>query len=76
MQELLRRAWETIDGGDWERRICRGSLVSKTQYRHVLDHLGFEDARDETAAPPRTEPGAATHGEWTDDAAVSPGSGG
>jgi hypothetical protein len=45
MRELLRRTWEGMAQGDWERRVCRGPLVSKTQYLHVLKHLGFEDAR-------------------------------
>jgi hypothetical protein len=47
MHELLQRSWETLEAGDWDRRVCRGSLLSQTQYRHVLDHLGFEDARGE-----------------------------
>ncbi len=75
MRELLRRTWESVGEGDWERRVCRGSLVSKTQYRHALDHLGFEDARRETAVvAPAEAPGAAEGGE-DDGAGVSPGSG-
>ncbi len=76
MRELLRRTAESLGEGDWGRRICRGSLVSKTQYRHVLDHLGFEDARRETAVAPEPRAGAAVRGGDEDGAAVSPGSGG
>ena len=45
MRELLRRTWEGMVEGDWERRVCRGPLVSRVQYRHVLEHLGYEDGR-------------------------------
>ena len=69
MRELLRRTWEAIVEGDWQRRVCRGPLVSKAQYRHVLDHLGYADVRD--AAGPRP-----MRGGEQDGAAVSPGSGG
>ncbi len=78
LQELLRRSWETLEAGDWDRRVCRGSIVSKTQYRHVLDHLGFEDARAETARVPVDWDARRADAEKgaLDDAAVSPGSGG
>ena len=45
MRELLRRTWEGMLEGDWERRVCRGPLVSRVQYRHALQHLGYEDGR-------------------------------
>ena len=45
MRELLRRTWEGMVEGDWERRVCRGPLLSRVQYRHVLEHLGYEDGR-------------------------------
>jgi hypothetical protein len=45
MRDLLRRTVETIAEGDWERRVCRGSFLSKVQYHHVLEHLGYEDAK-------------------------------
>lgn len=45
MRELLRRTWDEVAEGDWERRVCRGSLVSKVQYQHALERLGYEDAR-------------------------------
>ncbi len=31
--------------GDWDRPICRGNLLSRVQYRHALDELGYEDGR-------------------------------
>jgi hypothetical protein len=45
MRELLRRTWESTVEGDWEERICRGSLLSRAQYRQVLAHLGYQDSR-------------------------------
>ncbi len=45
MGELLRRTAESLVEGDWRRRLCRGPLLSKTQYRHVLEHLGYEDGQ-------------------------------
>jgi hypothetical protein len=50
MEELLRRNVETLAEGNWERRICRGRLVSRTQYEHAVKHLGYDDARAEVAA--------------------------
>ena len=46
MRELLRRVSDGLAEGDWEDPVCRGTLVSKTQYRHVLEHLGFLDGRE------------------------------
>jgi hypothetical protein len=43
MRKLMRRAARTAAEGAWERRVCRGPLLSKTQYRHVLEHLPYED---------------------------------
>lgn len=77
MRELLRRTADSLGEGDWARRVCRGSLVSRTQYRHALDHLGFEDARRETARVPERRPAEAAEEEGESDGpAVSPGSGG
>lgn len=42
--ELLRRASEEESEPD-KRKLCRGTLLSKAQYRIDLDHWGFEDAR-------------------------------
>jgi hypothetical protein len=46
MRELLRRVRESLDEGDHEGRLCRGTLLSKTQYRHVLEELGYDDVRE------------------------------
>ncbi|HVI76476.1 MAG TPA: hypothetical protein VM683_15935 [Anaeromyxobacteraceae bacterium] len=71
MRELLRRAWQDIVDGDWERRVCRGPLVSKVQYRHALDRLGYEDGRELHLSGR----GAAAGGS-EDGAIVSPGGAG
>nr|PZM92954.1 MAG: hypothetical protein DIU72_04480 [Pseudomonadota bacterium] len=42
--ELLRRAREEKTEPDKEK-LCRGTLLSKAQYRIDLDYWGFEDAR-------------------------------
>jgi len=68
MRELLRRAHESMAEGDWERRVCRGSLLSKTQYWHVLEHLGYEDSRAEFGS----SSGASTP-DGGEDGDVSPG---
>lgn len=53
MEELLRRGSETVAEGNWERRICRGRLVSRTQYEHAVQELGYHDARAEVIARAR-----------------------
>jgi glutaredoxin-related protein len=53
MEELLRRGGETLAEGNWERRICRGRLVSRTQYEHAVKELGYEDARAEVISRAR-----------------------
>ena len=45
MHELLRRALEEVKVGNADRRVCRGPLLSRHQYRYALDHLGYEDVR-------------------------------
>jgi hypothetical protein len=71
MRELLRRTWEGMVEGDWRRRVCRGPLVSKVQYQHALERLGYEDGRELHARERREA------AEGSDDAAVvSPGSAG
>jgi hypothetical protein len=47
MDELLRRELSQLSEDDAERRGCRGTLVSKTQYEHVVAHLGYTDDRAE-----------------------------
>ncbi len=74
MRELLRRTWEGIAAGDHARRVCRGPLLSKVQYRHALEHLGFDDVR---GGEPGATPERRLAVEGDDDAAViSPGSAG
>ena len=45
IRKLLQRTRQSLAEGDWERRVCRGTLLSKTQYCHVLEHHGYEDSR-------------------------------
>ena len=77
MRELLRRTVDTLSEGDWERRVCRGPFVSRVQYQHVLEHLGYEDAKALRAAESSDEreaPRAPAQEEA--DAELSPGGGG
>jgi hypothetical protein len=77
MRELMRRTVETISEGDWERRVCRGPFVSKVQYQHVLEHLGYEDAKALRAADVRAEREAPrAPAQEGADAELSPGGGG
>jgi hypothetical protein len=77
MRELMRRTVETISEGDWERRVCRGPFVSKVQYQHVLEHLGYEDAKALRAADVRAEREAPrAPAQEGADAELSPGRGG
>lgn len=55
MQELLQRNLETLAEGNWQRRVCRGRLVSRTQYEHAVHHLGYDDARAEVVGAAREE---------------------
>ncbi len=72
MRELLRRTARQLEVGDWKRRVCRGTLVSRTQYQHAVEGLGFEDGRAAMGGA-----GSATHPDEgrTDGAVVSPGGG-
>ncbi len=56
IRELLQRTRESLAEGDWERRVCRGTLLSKTQYCHVLEHLGYEDSRGGLGSSGATAP--------------------
>jgi len=87
MRQLLRRTWEGMVEGDAEERVCRGSLVSREQYQHVLRHLGYGDARARWAVPGRGGRPAVRGGdrpargdggeeEVEDATAVSPGGAG
>ncbi len=45
MQELTRRALADEKAGDHPLPICRGNLLSRVQYRHDLEHRGYQDGR-------------------------------
>lgn len=45
MSELLHRSLAQLQEEDPERRICRGTLLSKVQYQHAVERDGFEDER-------------------------------
>jgi nucleotidyltransferase DUF2204 len=45
MSELLHRSLAQLPEQDPERRICRGTLLSKVQYQHAVERDGFEDER-------------------------------
>ncbi len=49
MEALLERAAAEL-GSDHPHALCRGNLMSRVQYRHDLDQLGYQDGRrwDET----------------------------
>ncbi len=44
LQALLPRAEEEL-GSDHPLPLCRGTLMSRAQYRHDLEQLGYEDGR-------------------------------
>ncbi len=44
LQTLLPRIEDEL-GADHPRPLCRGILMSRVQYRHDLDQLGYEDGR-------------------------------
>jgi len=44
LQTLLPRVEDEL-GADHPRALCRGILMSRVQYRHDLDQLGYEDGR-------------------------------
>jgi hypothetical protein len=45
MRHLLERVRSDLEEGNHARPICRGTLMSRVQYRHDLEHLGYEDGR-------------------------------
>ncbi len=45
MTELLGRTLGTVREGDWERKICRGNLISKVNYTVDIEKWGNEDGR-------------------------------
>jgi hypothetical protein len=45
MQELLGRASGSVQEGNWERKLCRGRLLSHVHYEVDLNEWGYEDGR-------------------------------
>ena len=45
MRHLLERVRSDLEEGNHARPICRGTLISRVQYRHDLEHFGYEDGR-------------------------------
>jgi hypothetical protein len=45
MRELLARVGADLQEGNHARSLCRGNLISRVQYRHDYEHLGYEDGR-------------------------------
>ncbi len=45
MKALLERVRADMDEGNHQRPLCRGTLISRVQYQHDVDHLGYEDGR-------------------------------
>lgn len=46
MMGLLARAFESVRGGNWSGRLCRGSLLSQVLYRVDVEDRGYEDGRE------------------------------
>jgi hypothetical protein len=44
LETLVERLEDEL-GTDHPRLLCRGNLISRVQYRHDLEHLGYEDGR-------------------------------
>ncbi|BDG09605.1 nucleotidyltransferase family protein [Anaeromyxobacter paludicola] len=60
--ELCRRTLDEHRAGDWDRPVCRGNLLSRVQYQHALEQLGYEDGRRFEERLRRAE-GEGRHGE-------------
>lgn len=45
MTELMSRTLETMREGDWERRICRGPLISRVNYDVDVREWAYENGR-------------------------------
>ncbi len=43
MWGLLSRAFDSVRGGNWSGRLCRGRLLSQPGYRIDVEQWGFED---------------------------------
>jgi len=58
---LLSRVEEEL-GTDHPVQLCRGNLISRVQYRHDLEHLGYEDGRAWDEAERERVQGTVGHG--------------
>jgi hypothetical protein len=45
MTELMARTLDTLREGNWEERVCRGSLLSRVNYTLDIHHWGYGDGR-------------------------------
>jgi hypothetical protein len=45
LDALLDRLRADMDEGNHARALCRGNLISRVQYQHDLEQLGYEDGR-------------------------------
>jgi len=45
MMGLLARAFDSVRGGNWSGKLCRGSLLSQVLYRVDVAERGYEDGR-------------------------------
>lgn len=63
MWGLLAKAFDSVRGGNWSGKLCRGRILSELGYRMDVEERGYEDGlawdkqeRDRHAPPPETEP--------------------
>jgi hypothetical protein len=45
MTELMSRTLDTLKEGNWDERLCRGTLISKVNYIVDINHWGYRDGR-------------------------------
>lgn len=62
MWGLLAKAFDSVRGGNWSGKLCRGRILSELGYRADVEERGYEDGltwdkqeRDRHAPPPETE---------------------
>jgi hypothetical protein len=46
MHELMGRTLDTVRSGDWDARICRGTLLSRVNFFVDTTHWGYLDGRE------------------------------
>lgn len=63
MWGLLAKAFDSVRGGNWNGKLCRGRLLSETGYRPDVAEGGYEDGlawdeeeRTRTDTPPESSP--------------------